>query len=96
MSNNVPKIPQNKEDFFLFYFNEKMFYLDINFNHIKKINYENLFLILKFYSLNEELLIKSIYINSSEINNLTPFNINIFHYVNLNKLKKMNFFEFKE
>ena len=64
---------------------------------------ENLFLTIKSYVIKEELFIESILVNSSENNsevNENKINIshllNVFHYIDVKKLKKMNFFEFKE
>jgi len=51
-------------------------------------------LILKWYITNDEYLIKNIYVNSAE-NDANIFSINLFHNVNINKIKKINFFDFK-
>lgn len=92
------KIPQNEKEFFEFIINEEKYYLDIEFNHKTKINYFNLFMILKFYTNNDEFLLDYIYINSSEVDshNYKTFNINLFHNININKIKKIKFFEFKD
>lgn len=94
----MPKIKQNKNEYFIFHILNNNYSLDIEFNHSSKLNYENLFLILKCYVLHEELLIDSMYVNSSEVGSSEEgiFNINIFHNIKINNLKKMTFFEFKE
>jgi hypothetical protein len=45
----------------------------------------------------DEALIDAVYINSSQSDNsdIENFNLNIYHYVDTNKLKKMNFFDFR-
>ena len=60
-------------------------------------------MILKSYLIREELFIEYILVNSSEEDwtelkneNNSFYTLNVFHYVNIKKLKKMKFFEFKE
>lgn len=98
MSNKIPLIKQNKNQFFKFIYNKEKKYIDIEYDHKTKINYTNLFLILKSYLIEEHLLIENIFINSSEIenHNYEVFNINLFHNIKINKLKKINIFEFKD
>lgn len=101
MSKLVPKIPQNDKEYFIFSLNEYYYSVNIQFNHKSKINMENLFLIIKSYLDNSELLIESILIISEDLNNEHLIdninaNVHIYHYVKLEKLKKMSFFDFKE
>ncbi len=97
LKNNV-RIPQNKKEFFKFIINEKQYYLDIQFNHKTLLNIQNLFLILKFYTAHEEMLIDALYINSAEVENYQNevFNLNLFHTVDIKKLKKISYLDFKE
>lgn len=86
------------------YKNTKKFKIDVNIEtfsvHIyydwkEEIELENIFLILKSYVLSKEILIKNLYvIGSSENlikNNIKP---NFFRSINLNKIEKINFFDF--
>ena len=60
---------------------------------------ENLFLILKFYSNNEYLLAEFILVISKDVENdeiIENSLINIYHYVKIEKIKKMSYFDFKE
>ena len=98
INKKIPLIPQNNREFFKFFINKNKYFIDIQFNHKSKINIKNLFLILKFFCINEQLLIEAVYVNSSEIENHSGdvFNLNLFHYIDIKKLKKFTFFEFKE
>jgi len=99
VSNKKPNIPQNKKEFFLLSLDEKFYALDIEFNHTTILNMENLFLIIKFYSNNEHFLAEFILVISKDIEYNEDVNnclVNIYHYVKLEKIKKMSYFDFKE
>ena len=97
LSNENKKIP-------LDYKNTKKFKIDVNieqfsiyiyFDWKEEIELENVFLILKSYVLSKEILIKGLYVVGSN-ENLTKNNIkpNFFRNINLNKIEKINFFDF--
>ena len=94
----IPKIPQNNKEYFIFSTNEYFYSINIQFNHKSKINMENLFLIIRFYLDNSELLVEFILVISEDIEQIScnDNNMSIYHYIKLEKLKKMSFFEFKE
>lgn len=94
----IVRIKQNKNEYFQFLINEKNYTLDIQYNHTTKVFYKNLFLILKWYSIKEEYLIRGIYMNSSDIDLIQTgkFNLNIFRKIEMNFIKKIKFFEFKD
>lgn len=97
MSKDIPKIPQNKSNFFKFIINKDRFFIDIQFEHNQKIDYENLFLILKSYIINEPYFINFIFINSSEnIEEVKNFKINLYHNVSVKKIEKIKYIDFKD
>ena len=86
------------------YKNTKKFKIDINietfsvniyYDWKEEIELENIFLILKSYVLSKEILIKNLYVIGSN-ENLIKNNIkpNFFRNINLNKIEKINFFDF--
>lgn len=90
-------IPQNKNSFFFFKKNEYYKSIEILFEFTEEINFRNLFLSLKYYIHKEHYFLKYIFIVAHiSINEDDKKNIPRFHNININKLKKMSFFDFKE
>jgi hypothetical protein len=101
MSTDIPIIPQNNNENFIIYKNVYFNSVDIQFNHITYINIQNLFLFIKSYVDNDELLIDYILIISDDNVNKEDYisisqSLSIFHYIKTKKIKKMSFFDFKE
>lgn len=89
---NIPKIPQNEDqDFEIKIYSSNEFHsIEILFDFNYFINKENLFLLLKFYLTNDLNLIHSIAIIGK-----SDLKIPIFHHINENKLKGMQFIDFE-
>lgn len=96
MTNEIPKIPANDSEYFIFKKSEKMTSIIILFDHTSFLNIKNLFIIIKIYVTNKENLLKNIYIlGDDSLNNFETKKIPIFHVVSLKFLERMNFYDFE-
>lgn len=90
-------IPQNRHSFLFFQKNDYYKSVEILFNYFENINLCNLYLSLKHYLSREYYFIKYIFIVAHiSLDEGSQKIIPRFHNINLIKLKKMNFFDFKE
>lgn len=95
--NYYNKIPLDNinSNFIIININEKQYSIDILYDWKEKFELYNIFLILKSYTLSKEILIKGLYIISSneliQKNNIKP---NFFRSLDVNKISKMNYIDF--
>jgi hypothetical protein len=94
LSSENSKIQQNSEKDFIIKKSNWEYSIDILFNHKENINLVNLYGIVKSYLYDESYLINFFLVISIE--KLDDKNMNKFHYLEINKLKKMNFLNFED
>lgn len=92
---NKISLNKKKNSFFRFYINTNTFSIDIIYDIKQELELENLFLIIKSYSLARENLIKGMYVIASNEdfykNNIKP---SFFRSISLNKINKISYFDF--
>lgn len=89
---NTP-IPQNETSFFIIKKGNWEGSLDILFNHMEELNILNLYIILKSYFYSESYLINFFLVISLNIEDERK--ISKYHNIEIKKIKKMSFFDFK-
>lgn len=66
------------------------------FNPTEEIILKNLFLITKFYTLKQELLVTNIYVIGKNYNGDELSQVPVFHHIKTSKFEKMSFIDFVE
>lgn len=97
LTDKLNKIPlENKKNiFFDIVVNQDFFSIDILYNSKEKFNLENLFLILKSYTISKEILIKNIYMIGSNKDFLkNEIETKFFRCINLNQFSRNNYIDF--
>lgn len=89
-------IPQNNSLCFIIRRGEWRSSIDILFEHHLDTSLTNLFLIIKSYLLNKDLIIKHIYMISKNYIEENEADLRVYHSIKIRRLARFNFHEFIE
>lgn len=89
-------IPQNNSLFFIIQEGEWRSSVDILFEHHFDTSLTNLFLIIKSYLINKDLIVKHVYMVSKNFIEEADIDLRVYHSVKVRRLVRFNFYEFIE